>query len=172
MNKPLISLVVAMANNRVIGKGNDMPWHLPADLKHFKAVTLGKPIIMGRRTYDSIGRPLPGRRNIVLSRNPDLTIEGCEVVSSFSQALQLLVSVDEVMVIGGGHLYSEVLTEADKLYITLIDLEVEGDTCFPEYQQLELTEISRVSHQKDEKNPYNYQFVDFIVNKAVDRNVS
>lgn len=164
IKKPIISIVAAMAKNRVIGKDNGMPWHLPADLKHFKAVTLGKPIIMGRKTYESIGRPLPGRQNIVISRNPDYQLAGCDTVTSFQAAMQLVDQVEEVMIVGGGFLYSQVLPVANKLYLTLIDLEVDGDTQFPEYEQLSLTEVKRKSYQADDKNPHNYQFIDFIIN--------
>lgn len=163
MNKPAISLVAAMAKNRVIGKNNQMPWHLPTDLKHFKSVTMGKPIIMGRKTYLSIGRPLPGRLNIVISRNADYQVEGCSTATSFDEALIQAGDVDEVMVIGGGFLYSQVLSQANKLYLTLIDLAVEGDTYFPEYQQLNLKEIKREAFSADEKNPYNYEFIDLLI---------
>ena len=161
MNKPLISLIVAMANNRVIGKDNQMPWHLPADLRHFKAVTLGKPIIMGRKTYESIGRPLPGRKNIVISRNADYRLEGCETACSLEEALDLVNDVEEVMIIGGGFLYAQTLPQADRLYLTFIDLDVDGDTWFPEFEHLSLKEVKREKHHKDEKNPYDYEFVDF-----------
>jgi dihydrofolate reductase len=166
MTKPLISLIVAMANNRVIGKGNEMPWHLPADLAHFKAKTLGKPIVMGRKTYESIGRPLPGRLNIVMSRNKNYTLEGCEVVGSLKEALALVKDVEEVMIIGGGYLYEQALPLADKLYLTFIDLDVSGDTLFPDYEKLPLTELTREKHLKDNKNPYNYEFADFSINKS------
>jgi len=161
---PIISLIVAMAKNRVIGKDNEMPWHLPADLKHFKTVTLGKPIIMGRKTYESIGRPLPGRLNIVMSRDKNYTLEGCETVISLEEALTLTADVEEVMIIGGGYLYEQTILQADKLYLTFIDLDVQGDTFFPKYEHLNLSEIKREKHLKDEKNPYNYEFVDFKVN--------
>ena len=165
MTKPLISLIVAMASNRVIGKDNEMPWHLPADLAHFKAKTLGKPIVMGRKTYESIGRPLPGRLNIVMSRNKAYKLEGCEVVSSLEEALKLVHDTEEIMIIGGGYLYEQALPLADRLYLTFIDLEVKGDTLFPDYEKLTLTELSREKYLKDEKNPYNYEFVDFSVKK-------
>jgi dihydrofolate reductase len=163
MHKPIISLIAAMANNRVIGKDNQMPWHLPADLGHFKAVTLGKPVIMGRKTYESIGRPLPGRRNIVISRNSDYKVEGCDTAISLEEAMELVNEVEELMIIGGGHLYSQAMPLADRLYLTFIDLNVGGDTLFPEFEHLKLTEVKREKHLKDEKNPYNYQFVDFAV---------
>jgi len=165
MNKPIISIIVAMANNRVIGKDNKMPWHLPADLAHFKKVTLGKPIIMGRKTYESIGRPLPGRRNIVISRNIDYKIEGCQSVTSVESAFDLVKDEKEVFIIGGGYLYSQLITKADRLYLTFIDLNVDGDTQFPDFTQLNLKEEKREKHLKDEKNPYNYEFVDFSIEK-------
>ena len=165
MNTPIISLIAAMANNRVIGKNNQMPWHLPADLGHFKAVTLGKPIIMGRKTYESIGRPLPGRTNIILSRDTNYNVEGCECVSSLEEAIKCVGDVEELMIIGGGYLYEQTLSQADRLYLTFIDLDVDGDTKFPEYENLKLRELKREKHLKDEKNPYDYQFVDFGVDK-------
>ena len=164
MSKPILSIIVAMAKNRVIGKDKDMPWHLPADLKHFKEVTLGKPIIMGRKTYESIGRPLPGRVNIVMSRDKNYTPEGCETVNSLEEALELVKDVQEVMIIGGGFLYEQTISYANKLYLTFIDLEVDGDIKFPEFENLNLTEISRQKNYKDEKNPYNYEFTEFKVN--------
>jgi len=164
MSKPLISLIVAMAKNRVIGKDNEMPWHLPADLGHFKSVTLGKPIIMGRKTYESIGRPLPGRLNIVMSRDKNYSLEGCETVTSLQKALELTKDEVEVMIIGGGYLYEQTISQADRLYLTFIDLDIEGDTFFPEFEQLNFNEVKRVKHLKDEKNPYNYEFVDFKLN--------
>ena len=165
MKKPIISLVAAMAKNRVIGKDNKMPWHLPADLKHFKSVTMSKPIVMGRKTFESIGRPLPGRENIIISRNRDYVVDGCIVVHSIDDALTLLVDYEEIMIIGGGFLYSQIIAQADKLYLTFIDLEIDGDTQFPEFEHLNLTETSRVKHSKDDKNSYDYQFVDYQVSK-------
>ncbi|HIC44034.1 MAG TPA: type 3 dihydrofolate reductase [Sulfurimonas sp.] len=165
MAKPIISLIAAMAKNRVIGKDNAMPWHLPADLGHFKRVTLGKPIIMGRKTYESIGRPLPGRQNIVISSKLSYTLEGCDTVTSLEEALALVKGLDEVMIIGGGFLYKQALPQANKLYLTFIDLGIEGDTYFPDYEALAIKEVKREVHLKDEKNPYNYEFVDFIVEK-------
>jgi len=165
MSKPIISIIVAMANNRVIGKDNEMPWHLPADLKHFKDTTLGKPIVMGRKTYESIGRPLPGRQNVVLSSNSEYTLEGCDTVTSLEEALSLLKDEKEIMIIGGGYLYGQALEKATKLYLTFIDLDVEGDTHFVEYEHLDFQEVKRVKHLADEKNPYNYQFVDFVLEK-------
>ncbi|MFT5705181.1 MAG: dihydrofolate reductase [Shewanella sp.] len=128
-----IALIAAMANNRVIGKDNQMPWHLPEDLRHFKAMTLGKPIVMGRKTFDSIGRPLPGRHNIVISRQEGLAIEGVTCVNSFEEAIKAAGDIEELVVIGGGQLYAATLALADKLYLTEINLDVDGDTHFPEW---------------------------------------
>ncbi|MFM5238911.1 type 3 dihydrofolate reductase [Aeromonas veronii] len=155
-----ISMIAAMAHDRVIGKDNQMPWHLPADLAHFKRVTLGKPVLMGRKTFESIGRPLPGRRNLVISRNPDYQAEGIEVVGSVEAALALLAgsSVEELMVIGGGHLYAEMLPSADCLYLTCIDLAVEGDTRFPAFDDGQWQRVDCESHPADEKNPHPYSF--------------
>ncbi|MEH8206153.1 type 3 dihydrofolate reductase [Aeromonas veronii] len=155
-----ISMIAAMAHDRVIGKDNQMPWHLPADLAHFKRVTLGKPVLMGRKTFESIGRPLPGRRNLVISRNPDYQAEGIEVVGSVEAALAQLAgsSVEELMVIGGGHLYAEMLPSADCLYLTRIDLAVEGDTRFPAFDDGQWQRVDCESHPADEKNPHPYSF--------------
>ncbi len=165
MSMPKISLVAAMAKNRVIGKDNQMPWHLPADLKHFKTVTMGKPVVMGRKTFESIGRPLPGRKNIVISRNAEFVAEGCDLVDSIDAALALVADVKEVMIIGGGFLYSQMIDKADKLYLTFIDLEVEGDTQFPAFEHLNLSEVNRSQHLADEKNPHNCEFVDYQIEK-------
>ncbi|GIU47629.1 type 3 dihydrofolate reductase [Shewanella sp. KT0246] len=128
-----IAMIAAMANNRVIGKDNKMPWHLPEDLKHFKAMTLGKPVVMGRKTFESIGRPLPGRHNIVITRQSDYQPDGVSCVNSFEAAKDLVSDCDELVVIGGGQLYKEILPVADILYLTFIDLTVDGDTFFPEW---------------------------------------
>ncbi|MFA0125104.1 type 3 dihydrofolate reductase, partial [Vibrio sp. 10N.261.48.A2] len=129
----IISMIAAMANNRVIGKDNQMPWHLPADFAWFKRSTMGKPVVMGRKTYDSIGRPLPGRVNVVISRDESLEIEGVTTVTSIDQALELVSDVDEVMIIGGGSIYESCLPKANKLYLTYIDFDVDGDTQFPDW---------------------------------------
>ena len=165
MNKPIISLIVAMAHNRVIGKDNQMPWHLPADLKHFKNKTLNKTIIMGRKTYESIGRPLPQRKNIVISSKENYTLEGCTTTTSLENALELVKNDEEAMIIGGGNLYNQSIQYADKLYLTFIDLEVEGDTFFPDFEKLHLNELSREQHKMDEKNEYDYEFVEYEVEK-------
>lgn len=159
MHKPVISMIAAMAEGRVIGADNDMPWHLPADLKHFKAVTMGKPVVMGRRTYESIGRALPGRRNIVISRS-GFVASDVEVVSSIEGAKEMLANEAEIMVIGGGNIYAQFLPEAQRLYLTHIDLSVSGDTCFPDYEAVANWKVhSSEKHMPDETNPYAYEFV-------------
>ena len=154
----ILSMVVATANNRVIGKDNDMPWHLPADLAYFKKTTLGKPVIMGRKTYESIGRPLPGRQNIVISRDINYKAEGVETVTSVDAALALVSEVEEVMVIGGGAIYQHCLPAADRLYITHIEAEIEGDTQFPFYDTNIWKKVSSSIRLADEKNAYNLEF--------------
>ena len=153
-----LSIIVAMDDNHLIGKNNGLPWHLPADLAFFKKVTTGHSIVMGRKTYDSIGRPLPNRRNLVISRNTGTVIEGCEVFNSIDSALQSAKEEDEVLVIGGANLCQQVLAKVDRLYITHIEGEFEGDTYFPDYDANDWQEISRESHTPDEKNPYHYHF--------------
>lgn len=155
-----ISMIAAMANNRVIGADNDMPWHLPADLKHFKAVTMGKPIIMGRKTYESIGRALPGRLNVVISSKPDAVFEGATSVTCIDSAIKAVGDVDEVMIIGGGSIYKSCLGSANRLYLTFIELDVAGDTYFPDYEKdMNWQEVANQSYQADDKNPHNYRFV-------------
>lgn len=151
-------MIVATANNRIIGKDNDMPWHLPADLAYFKKTTLGKPIIMGRKTYESIGRPLPGRKNIVISRDVSYQAEGIETVTSVDAALALVNDVEEVMVIGGGAIYQHCLPAADRLYITHIEASIEGDTQFPFYDTRLWKKVSSEYYLADDKNEYNLDF--------------
>lgn len=129
----IISLIAAMTKERVIGVNNHLPWHLPTDLKHFKQVTMGKPIIMGRKTYDSTGNPLPGRRNIIVTRQTHLDIPGCDIVNSLEEAIELLDENTEIMVIGGGEIFKQALPLAKRLYLTVIDQAIEGDAYFPEY---------------------------------------
>lgn len=155
-----ISLIAAMAKGRVIGKDNDMPWHMPADLKHFKSVTLGKPVVMGRKTFESIGRPLPGRQNVVITRNAEWQHEGVLTAHSTEQALSLLKDASEIMIIGGGHIYEQFLPLASHLYLTFIDLEVAGDTHFPDWNETaQWQEVERQAHDSDDKNPHAYEFV-------------
>ena len=157
-----IAMIAAMAKNRIIGADNDMPWHLPADLKHFKAITLGKAVIMGRKTYESIGRALPGRPNIVITSKltslSDATVDSPESAIEVAKALSAEHSDnDEIMIIGGGTIYQTFLDSADTLYLTHIDLTVDGDTQFPDYEAAaSWTEVSRDEHDADEKNPHPY----------------
>ncbi|KAA0695128.1 dihydrofolate reductase [Halopseudomonas laoshanensis] len=136
-NTPRIALIAAMGRNHVIGRDNQLPWHLPEDLKYFRSMTWGKPIVMGRKTFDSLGRPLPGRTNIVITRQSGLQLPGASVQGSVDAALEqagrqaLLDGVDEIMVIGGENLYRQMLDRADRLYLTLVDAEPEGDAWFP-----------------------------------------
>ncbi|MDO6707645.1 type 3 dihydrofolate reductase [Photobacterium sp. 1_MG-2023] len=153
-----ISMVAAMAKHRVIGKDNAMPWHLPADFAWFKKVTLGKPIVMGRKTFESIGRPLPGRHNIVITRNPDYRAEGVTVVTDLHAAQVAAGAVEELMIIGGGSVYAECLPMADALYLTLIDLTVEGDTCFPDWGQ-GWKQVYSEHYAADEKNAHDMEFI-------------
>ena len=153
----IISMIAAMADNRIIGKDNQMPWHLPADFAWFKRCTMGKPVVMGRKTYESIGRPLPGRLNIVISRDASLSIEGVTTVTSIEQALEVAAEVEEVMIIGGGAIYAACLPMANKLYITHIEAEIQGDTQFPDWGN-EFKETYSEAYQADEKNAYNMRF--------------
>jgi len=147
-----------MDRNRLIGRGNALPWRLPADLKHFKEVTLGKPVVMGRKTYESIGRPLPGRHNIVISRNPAFTAPGCTSVHSADAALQAAGDAPEIMLIGGAQLYAELLPRVQRLYLTRIDAAFEGDAWFPELDARQWREIHRVDHGADAANAFDYSF--------------
>jgi dihydrofolate reductase len=160
--RPEITLVAAMSRNRVIGRHGEMPWHLPADLKHFKAITLGYPVIMGRRTFDSIGRALPGRRNVVISRSRPELPDGVELASSLEEALASCGDVDRVMVIGGGEIYRQSLELARRLELTLIDAEIEGDTHFPEIDLREWALRSMQSRPADARNAHALRFVRLI----------
>ena len=158
-----ISMIAAMAQQRVIGRDQTMPWHLPADLAFFKKTTMGNPILMGRKTYESIGRPLPGRLNLVVTHNPELEIAGCEVVTSLDQALEIANKEpsrsDEIFIIGGGQLYASFLPQADRLYLTLIDAELKGDTYFPDYTQYQWQQVECIDHPANDKNIYPYSFM-------------
>lgn len=153
----IISMIAAMAHDRVIGKDNTMPWHLPADFAWFKQSTMGKPVIMGRKTYDSIGRLLPGRTNIIISRNINMKVEGAMVVASIDEALKAASSAEEVMVIGGGSIYQNLLARSNKLYLTFIDAVLDGDTQFPEWSN-DFIETYSQSYPADDKNAYDMRF--------------
>jgi dihydrofolate reductase len=156
----IVSIVVAIAQNNAIGKNNKLLWHLPKDLKHFKEITTGHTIIMGRKTFDSVGKPLPNRRNIVITRQ-SITIEGCEVVNSLEAALALCAGEAEVFIGGGAEIYRQAMQLTDRIYLTIVHKEFEGDTYFPEIKANEWKEVSREDHEPDEKNLLPYSFITF-----------
>ena len=160
-NGKKITLIAAMARNRVIGFEGDMPWHLPGELRHFKEATMGKPIVMGRKTWESIGRVLPGRQNIVVTRNPDYSAAGCDVVTSLDAAVDV-ASGTEVMIIGGGQLYTEALPVADRMLLTLVDCVPEADTWFPEGKEEEWAGSTVRVELPDEKNPFAYKVREYV----------
>ncbi len=151
----MIKIIVAISKNRVIGDSNKLIWHLPSDLKRFKEITTGHPIVMGRKTYQSIGRPLPNRRNIIITRDEEFEVEGCEVVNSIEEAL--LLTNSDCFIIGGGEIYKQSLHLAEQIYMTQIDKEFEGDTTFPELDRSWYVS-KKEDFLSDEKNPYNYSF--------------
>lgn len=153
-----LSLIVAVGRNGVIGHEGRLPWHLPADLKRFKALTLGKPIIMGRGTYESIGRALPGRRNIVVSGRPTFQAAGCEVAESPEAALSLVEQDEEVFCIGGASLYEQLLPFAERIYMTQVSAEVEGDRHWPQTDPGQWLVVSRERREPDNDNPYPLEF--------------
>jgi dihydrofolate reductase len=155
-----ISLIAAMAANRVIGRHNRLPWHLPADLKRFKRLTLGHTLIMGRKTFESIGRPLPGRSTVVVTRQTDYAPPGVQVAHSVQEALSL-AEVEEVFIAGGAELFAETLPLADRLHLTLIEKDFEGDTFFPDFDPAEWRLVEEERHEPDETDaevPYGYTF--------------
>jgi dihydrofolate reductase len=157
-----ISMIAAMGQNRVIGRDGNLPWHLPDDFKFFKRKTQGCPVIMGRKTFDSMGKPLPGRRNIVITRNPDLKIPGAEVVHSLENALQLVEpSEGETFIIGGSEIYRQGLEVADRIYLTLVHEAFEGDTFFPEFDESAWAVVHREDHEADDRNPHPFTFVTY-----------
>jgi dihydrofolate reductase len=153
-----ISIVVAISENNAIGKDNQLLWHLPADLKHFKNITTGHTIIMGRKTYDSIGKPLPNRRNIIITRQKDLNLEGVEVVNSLKEALSLSKDEAEVFIIGGAEIYQQAVAVSHRIYLTRVHQEFEADAFFPELDDESWEEVEKVDHLPDEKNKFAYTF--------------
>lgn len=156
-----ITLIVAMARNRAIGLDGEMPWHLPGELKHFKTTTMGKAIVMGRKTWESIGRALPGRQNIVVTRNANYRAENCEVVRSLDEALERATS-EEVMIIGGGQLYQQALPMAHRMILTLVDCEPKADTWFPTWSKDDWREVSNRSQPADDRNEYAFEVVELV----------
>ena len=155
----MISLIVAVSSNNVIGQDGRLPWYLPADLKRFKHLTMAKPIVMGRLTHESIGKPLSGRQNIVISRQPHYKAEGCTVVSSPEAAIAAAGTVDEIMVIGGGEIYRAFLPLADRIYLTRIDTDIEGDAHFPELDPGDWRESAREEGPAHASSDFNYTYV-------------
>jgi dihydrofolate reductase len=159
--KPRLSLIAAVAANGVIGSENELPWRLPEDLKRFKALTLGNPVIMGRRTFESIGHPLPGRRNIVVTRNPDYRAEVCETPNTFEAALAACQGgSDEIFVIGGAQIYAEALPLAQRLYLTEIRRAFEGDARFPDWDRTVWMEVAREAHRTGDGLEYEFAVYD------------
>jgi dihydrofolate reductase len=159
----IVSILVAVAKNGVIGKDNQLIWRLSEDLKNFKKLTLGHSIIMGRKTFDSIGKPLPGRTSIVISRNKDLVIPGCEVAGSLTKAIETAAEnegSDEVFVIGGGEIFKQAQELADKIYLTIVDAEPEGDAFFDRSPYNNWEEISRKVFKSDDKNQYDFEIIE------------
>jgi dihydrofolate reductase len=154
----MVKIIVAMSKNRVIGNNNQLIWRLSSDLKRFKELTTGNAIVMGRKTYESIGKPLPNRRNIIITRNTDYSVDGCEIVSSLEEAL--LLTNNNCFIIGGGEIYKQSIEIADKIYLTLVNKEFEGDTTFPEIGK-EWAKISCKDFESDEKNEYSYSFIEY-----------
>ena len=154
----IISIIAAMSENRVIGRRNRLPWKLPADLKHFKRLTMGKPVVMGRKTFESLGKPLPGRINIVITRNPRFKPQNCVVAHSIEEAMDEVKTSHEVMVIGGSSFYQQTLPLADRMYLTLIHHTFSGDAFFPRYNEDEWLETERSDHGPDDMNPFPYSF--------------
>lgn len=155
---PILSLLVAATDERVIGRDNKMPWHLPADLRRFRLLSMGKPVVMGRKTHESIGKPLPGRRNIVLTRNPAWCTEGCETVTSLDAALALAPDAEEIVIIGGGEIFRLALPLADRLYYTHIHSRIPGDAWFPE---VDWRQWQAVRHEAGEDGDLPYEYVDY-----------
>ena len=162
-----LSLIAALDRHSAIGKGNALPWHLPADLKRFKALTLGKPVLMGRKTAESIGRALPGRRNLVLTRSGRVPFDGMDAVASIEAALACTRDADEVCVIGGGEVYALALPHATHLHLTHVDTVVEGaDAFFPSFDAAMWEEVARESHAADAKHAFAFDFVDYALRGA------
>ena len=155
----IIAIIVAMDRQGIIGMNYQLPWHLSSDLRNFKKITMGKPIIMGRRTHAAIGRPLPGRENIVLSADPGYKAEGCTVMHSLEDVFAYLKDREEVMFMGGADIYAQVLERTDRIYLTEVHADVKGDTRFPSFDRSAWEEISRQDFKADEKNEYDYSFV-------------
>ena len=154
-----LSLIAAMSDNGIIGRDNALPWHLPADLAHFKRVTMGKPMILGRRTWESLPGLLPHRTHIVVSRDRDYVAPGAELATSLDDALALVADVDEIMVVGGANLYAQAIPLASRRYLTLVHADIDGDTAFPAFDHADWREVARERHAADARNAHDYSFV-------------
>lgn len=154
----IVSIVVAIAQNNAIGKNNQLLWHLPKDLKHFKDITSGHTVIMGRKTYESVGKPLPNRRNIIITRQ-NIVIDGCEVVNSIEEALKLCTGETEVFIVGGAEIYKQAMALTDRIYLTIVHQEFDADTYFPEIKETIWKETERQDHESDEKHLFPYSFI-------------
>lgn len=154
-----VAAICAMSENRVIGKDNKLPWHLPADIQHFKKMTTGYPILLGRKTYESIGRALPNRCNVVITRDAGFIAPGCVVVNSIETALSAVSYSEEVFIIGGAVLYQQMMPHIHRLYLTIIHHHFDGDTFFPELNMEEWREVERADHEADAENKYSYSFI-------------
>lgn len=154
----MISIIVAASENNVIGAAGELPWRLSEDLKHFKAITMGKPIVMGRKTWDSIGRPLPGRQNVIVTRQAEFAAAGCDVVASKDEAIAVANGAEEVMVIGGSQVYELFLPDTTRLYLTRVHTDIEGDAFFPEISASEWRLVRDELHLADERNAFDYSF--------------
>ncbi len=170
MEKPCITLVAAVAQNGVIGRDNRLPWHLPADLHHFKTLTMGKPMIMGRRTFESLPGLLPGRPHIVLTRNRDYRPSGAQVAHTLEEALALAGAVAEVMVIGGAQIYALALPRARRLHLTEVEVQVAGDAHFPELDPADWRLVSRRCFEADARNPHPYCFLEYERREGTSKN--
>jgi dihydrofolate reductase len=161
VTRKTVTVVAALARNRAIGWRGRMPWHLPGELRHFRETTMGKPIVMGRKTFAAIGRALPGRQNIVVTRDPRFRAEGCQAAASLDEAIELAEG-DEVLVIGGGELYRQALPMASRMVLTLVDSEPEADTWFPRWNAAEWRVVSRRAVAADARNPFAFEIVEYI----------
>ena len=157
-----LSIIAALSSNNVIGRNNELPWHLSTDLKRLKALTMGHHMIMGRKTYDSIGRPLPGRRFVVITRDPNFSVEGVQVAHSLEEAIQLAAGDEEPFIAGGAQIFELALHRADRMYLTRVHAEVEGDTFFPDFDDVSEWQLTDSEHfEADEKNDYPFSFLTY-----------
>ena len=158
----MLSIIVAVSENNVIGRDNGLPWRLSADLKRLKALTMGHHLIMGRKTWESLGRPLPGRTNVVITSLKNFVAEGAVVVHSLSAAIKVAENDSEIFIFGGGRVFQEALPAVEKIYLTVVHKTIDGDTFFPELNKDEWKEIERSSHKADEKNEFDYSFITLV----------